>query len=256
METAVKDAKLIGSLVKAVDILRCFEGRGEIGVSEIASSLGFHKSTAFSLITTLERLGLLEKSGENHKYRLGMELFRLGSMVSLNVRHLARYDLERLQEEVKETVHLARRNDLYILFLERFESSYAMKIYTVDAKPLQIYATAVGKAMLSTLRDDELEILMRRMQFEKLTENTISSPEEFIEEIRLIRKKGYAVDNEEYEDGLYCIGAPLLDWTGKAEYAISVSGPKVRTAGDKREHIVERVKETAAKISLKLGYKK
>ena len=250
-----KDGKVIGSLVKAVDILKSFENREELGVSELAAGLGLHKSTVFSLIRTLEHLGLLEKSENTHKYRLGVELFRLGSMVSLNIRSLARYELERLQSEVRETVHLAERSDRHVLFIERFESAYAVKLYTVDAKPLPVYATASGKAVLSTMDDALVSKLIDRITFEQFTENTICSGESLMEDIRATRERGFAVDNEEYELGLYCVAAPLYDWRGRADYAVSVSGPKVRTAGENCNFITEQVKKTAAVISEKHGYR-
>ena len=255
MSSTIKEPKLIGSLVKAVDILRCFETREEIGVSELSTLLDMHKSTVFSLISTLEHLKLLEKSEDSKKYRLGIELFRLGSLVNLNVRHVARYELECLQEKVNETVHLARRDDVHMIFMERFESAYTMKIYTVDAKPLPVYAVGVGKAILSTLDDPVLADLMERMRFEPLTQHTIVNPAALEAELKKIRERGYAIDNEELEDGLYCIAAPLYDWRGKADYAISVSGPKIRTAGEKFETIKNLVVETAAAISEKLGYR-
>ena len=255
MDNDRKAPKVIGSIVKAVDILRCFEDREERGVSELAAHLGMSKSTVFSLVKTLVHLNMLEKSAHSPKYRLGLELFRLGSLVSLKVRHIARYDLECLQEEVQETVHLARRSDLSILFIERFESVQALKIYTVDAIALPIYATAVGKAMLATLDDTQLSKVLARITFDRATPNTIAGPDQLREEIMRVRTKGVAVDNEELEEGLYCIAAPLYNLKGAAEYAISVSGPKVRIAGKKYTHIVNSVRQTAAQISAKLGHR-
>jgi DNA-binding IclR family transcriptional regulator len=256
MSETDKDPRLIGSVVRAVNILKCFEEKQELGVSEISAILGLNKSTVFSLISTLEHMELLEKSDTTRKYKPGIELFRLGSMVSLDIRHQARYELECLQENIRETVHLGRRSDLSIIFLERFESPHSMKTYTVDAKPLPIYATASGKAILSAMDDAFLSELMDRITFQPFTAYTITSKERLIEEIRQSRLDGFATDNEEFEEGLFCIGAPLYDWRGKAEYAISVSGPKVRTKGAKYEDIKRLVIETAGTISKKLGFQK
>jgi DNA-binding IclR family transcriptional regulator len=247
------DPRLIGSVVKAVNILKCFEDKSELGVSEITAMLGLHKSTVFSLISTLEHVNLLEKSNDTRKYRPGIELFRLGSMVSLDVRHLARFELESLQETLRETVHLARRSDLSVIFLERFESIQTIKIYTVDAKPLPIYATASGKAILSTLDETTLSMVIDRIEFKPYTDHTIRSADGLRTELARIRADGYAIDDEEYEDGLFCVGAPLYDWQGRSDYAISVSGPKVRTNGAKFNDIRRLVMETAALVSKKLG---
>ncbi|MCD6435112.1 MAG: IclR family transcriptional regulator [Clostridiales bacterium] len=247
-----KEIKLIQSVQRAFDILYCFDSKKELGVTEISILTNLHKSTTYNLVVTLEHLGLLQKN--NGKYRLGIELFRLGTMVNSNIRHICIPYLEKLIELFSETVNLVARRDSFVIYLEKIESPHSMRIGTNEGKLLPLHCTATGKAILSTLTSVELEDFLADVTFENFTEHTILTAKDLKSQINEIVLNGYAEDIEEYELGLICVSAPIRDHTGKSNFAISVSGPSSRMTEEIREKIGQTLVDFTSEISKKLGY--
>lgn len=246
---------VIQSVLRAVDILKCFENAEELGVTEISNEIGLHKATAFNIISTLERCRYLEKSETSGKYRLGIELFRIGTKVNSNLRKLALPYLEMLVSQFKETVNLVIRDKDCVIYLEKVESPHSMRISTMVGGRLPVNATAVGKAILSGYPDDELLEIISGLSFAKFTENTIADKEKLLEYIKEVRLRGYSEDFEELETGLTCVAAPIFNHGGKAFAAISVSGPTSRMNEELRNKIGEVLVALTKEISEKLGYK-
>jgi len=249
-----KNIKTIQSLERAYNILKCFEKKEELGVTEISNIVGLHKSTTYNLISTLEHLDLLEKTKEDSKYKLGMELFRLGTMVNSNLRSVAIPYLEKLSELFSETVNLVARNGLKVIYLEKMDSTHSMRISTREGQQLPLHCTGVGKAIISTLGEEEINSITKNLQFSKFTQYTVASKEELIEQIDKARKRGYSEDIQELEPGLTCVAAPIRDHTGKSKFAISVSGPNTRMTKEVRRKIGITLVKYTEEISRKLGY--
>ena len=246
---------IIQSLVRAFEILKCFEHTEELGVTEISNRVGLHKSTTFNIISTLERYRYLEKNEISGKYRLGLELFRLGSFVKYDLRKIAMPYFENLVVQFKETVNLVVRDDIHVIYLEKIESPHSIRISTVVGGRLPINATAVGKAILSGLPDSELHEVINRLTYKKFTENTICDKSALMEQINNIRLTGYAEDCEELEIGLVCVASPIFNQDGNAFAAISVSGPTLRMNTQLRKEIGQALVSITKEISQKLGYK-
>ncbi len=251
----VKVAKSIQSIDRAVQILKCFEGTEELGVTEISKMTGLHKSTAFGLIYTLEANGLLEKNEDTGKYRLGIELFRMGSQVNFNLRRMAVPSLERLVKQFQETVNLVVRDGDSIVYLEKVESTHSMRISTTVGGHLPLYCTAAGKAILAHLSRDKQNELIDKMEFVQFTEQTVSNREELLQSLEEISGRGYAEDLEELQTGLTCVSAPIYNYLGTAFAAVSVSGPTSRMNEALRREIASALIEVAKEISHKMGYR-
>ncbi len=245
---------MIQSLERALMILKCFEAKEELGVTEISKEVALHKSTTFNLITSLEKLGLLEKTKDEKKYRLGLELFRLGTLVNASVRTVTRPYLEQLSESYLETVNLVKRNDLDVVYLEKLESPHSMRIGTKEGQQFPLYCTAVGKAIMATLDDDEVMDILDKTLFKQYTKYTLITKEEVMAQIQLVRHQGYAEDIQEFEEGLTCVAVAIRNHYGKAEYAISVSGPSTRMKKDFRSKISNTLVEVSKEISRRIGY--
>lgn len=246
---------VIQSLIRAVDILKCFEDTEELGVTAISNKIGLHKATAFNIISTLERCQYLEKNESSGKYRLGIELFRIGTKVNSNLRKITIPYLEMLVSEFKETVNLVIREKDSVIYLEKIESPHSMRISTMVGSRLPANATAVGKAILFRQPEDELTKIINEISFVKFTVNTIDDKKELLEEIEKVRLLGYSEDIEELEIGLTCVAAPIFNHTGKAFAAISVSGPTSRMNEVFRKKIGEKLVVITQEISRTLGYK-
>ncbi|WP_432406546.1 IclR family transcriptional regulator [Wukongibacter sp. M2B1] len=253
MNENVKTKNTIQSVDRAIQILKLFEDHEELGVTEISKRLSLHKSTTFGLITTLESNNMLEKNELTNKYRLGMELFCLGTKVNSGLRQTAYPYLEKLVALYSETVNLVILEYPYVVYLEKVESSHSMRISTAIGEIRPLYCTAVGKALLANMTDDKIREYIDSIELKKHTPNTIVNSKILQMNLEKIRKLGYSTESEELEVGLCCIAAPIFNHIGKAFAAISVSGPVSRMGEDMLENISKTLTQFTREISSKLG---
>lgn len=242
----------IQSVERAIWILKCFEGHGTLSLSEISRMLTLHKSTAFGLVSTLEAYRLLEQDPESGKYHLGIELFRLGTKVNIDLRSIVSPYMDRLVSICGETVNLVIPDGDCVVYLEKKESPHSMRIATALGQREPMYRTATGKAILSKLPMHTARDILNRTKFERMTSNTMLSVGEVLQELEEVRKNGYAVDREELEYGLICLGVALVDSTGKPVGAISVSGPASRMTLPNQMKFAEYLIDCGNQISSKL----
>lgn len=245
---------VIQSLTRAVEILQCFNEAEELGVTEISKKIGLHKSTTFNIISTLELVKFLEKNEDSNKYRLGIELFRLGTRVNPDLRRVALPYLEDLVSQYKETVNLVIRDTTHVVYMEKIESPHSMRISTRMGSRVPINATAGGKAILSGLPRNELEELVAKLPFKRFTTNTICDKERLLSAVEKIKSLGYAEEVEELEMELTCVAAPIYNHAGHSFAAISVSGPTSRMNHELRQEIGHRLVQATREISSKLGF--
>ena len=218
----------IQSVERAVWILKCFENHGELSLSELSRLLSLHKSTTFGLVSTLEAYRLLEQNQDTGKYRLGIELFRLGSKVNVDLRGIVLPYLDKLVSISGETVNFLIPDGECIIYLEKKESPQSMRIATALGQREPMYRTAAGKAILARMPEEAARSILEKTRYDSLTRNTLLSADEVLRELVSVRKSGYAVDREELEYGLICIGAALVDSRGVPVGGISISGPSSR----------------------------
>ena len=244
---------------RAAQILDCFGfDHQELSVSEIGAKARLHRSTAHRILMALEYNDLIQQNAENGKYRLGIKLFRLGhqAVSHLNLREICRPFLTHIMDETKETVALAVLDEDQVLYLDKVEGPHALRMPSRVGRRIPTYCTSLGKAMLSCLDDQEVKNIFRDQVLRPCTANTIKTLNQLLADLRMIRKRGYSIDNEEIEIGLRCVGAPIRDYTGAMVGAISVAAPSARLSAQKIHNIGKLVVTTAEEISIKLGYEK
>lgn len=224
---------MIQSVNRAVEILRCFENKELLGVTEIAEKTGLNKSTAFGIVSTLAAEGLLEQEPSTGRYRLGLELFRLGNLVNTNIRRVVMPELEKLAQALEETVNYVRPEGGDVVYLIKKESPHSMRICTKIGQRLPMYCTAVGKAILAYLPEDQCRQLLQSYHYTPYTENTVQNEDMLRCQLHNILTSGYAVEREEFESGLICVAVPVLNDSGCPVAAISCSGPKARMTAEK-----------------------
>ena len=225
---------------RAAQILDCFGfDHQELSVSEIGAKARLHRSTAHRILMALEYNDLIQQNAENGKYRLGIKLFRLGhqAVSHLNLREICRPFLTRIMDETKETVHLAVLDEDQVLYLDKVEGPHALRMPSRVGRHIPTYCTSLGKAMLSCLDDQEVKNIFRDQVLRPCTANTIKTLNQLLADLRMIRKRGYSIDNEEIEIGLRCVGAPIRDYTGAMVGAISVAAPSARLSAQKIHNI-------------------
>ena len=247
----------IRSVAKALTILNFVASNGrEMSLAEICRESGLAKGTAHGLLVTLKDFHYVEQESFGGKYRLGIRLFEMGNIVanSWDVRRIAAPHIERLVDELEETVHLAVLNEDRVLYIDKRESRRSIRIVSQVGMRLPAHCSGVGKALLAYLPPAQLQRLVASQGLPSFTSNTITDLRRLEEELELIRERGYAVDNEEIMEGLRCVAAPIRNNSGVVCAAISVSGPVARLAGDRFGQVVEMVTGTALEISASLGF--
>ncbi len=237
--------------------MNCFsEQRTEIGLLELSDMLDINKSTLHGIISTLKEYGFMDQDPDTQKYRLGFKLAVLGSIVmnSIDIVRIAKPIIDKVSEELEETVHLAALEADEVVYIEKKESYQSMRILTTIGARNPAYATGVGKAMLAFLGKRELQDHLPE-QLLSLTPKTIIDRDLLLEELETVRDRGYAKDDEENILGLTCIAAPIFTSDSVAKYAISVSGPTVRMTEDKIRRSIEVIGDAARQITSKLNIK-
>jgi DNA-binding IclR family transcriptional regulator len=230
----------------------------ELSVSEIGAKTGLHRSTAHRILMALEYNDLIKQNPDTGKYHLGIKLFKLGhqAVSQLSLREICRPFLMRIMNETQETVHLAVLDDDQVLYLDKVEGPHALRMPSRVGRHIPTYCTSLGKAMLSCLDDHEVKNIFRSRVLRSYTVNTVKTLDRLLTELRVIRRRGYSVDNEEIEIGLRCVGAPLKDHTGGMVGAISTAAPSARLVAQKIPSVGRLVMAVAAEISEQLGYEK
>ena len=246
----------IGSLEKGLSILEAIIEHGELTVTNAAALLDINRASAHRFITTLRDLGYVRKNQHNN-YEATFKMLEMGMKQAdkFEVRRMAKPFMRELAAMFDETVNLGVLDRDKIVYLDKVESKELLRMDTGVGTSCQAHLSALGKAVLAFLPEAEMASYFERMgETTSYTPNTITSPDGLRKALDKIRKKGYAVDNEELADGLYCVGAPILDFNNYPVYAISLSGPTSRIKPLKQ--LPPKLIECAARLSRQLGYRK
>jgi DNA-binding IclR family transcriptional regulator len=228
----------------------------DCSLAELCPALKLHKSTVHRLMMVLEQHRLVVKNPDTGRYRLGLRLFELGSRAidGLDLRGRARPYLDRLQDEFGETVFFCILDEGQVFYVEKVESQRSVRTACTVGSRAPAYCTAVGKAMLAELPDVEVSKIVRRWGLKAVTPNTITTAGELKAELQAVRARGFAIDDEEKEEGLRCIGAAVRSHSGKLAAAMSISGPAFRMTKERVPEIGRALMEAASKLSAELGY--
>jgi DNA-binding IclR family transcriptional regulator len=238
-------------LEKAFKILELFSERDkELSATEIHNCLSYNKTSTFRIIKNLEDAGYIEKDSRTLKYKLGLRIFYLASLAEPHtaIRKITRPFLEKLNEECHETVHLAVLHQGEALYLDKIEGKKTIRVISRIGMKLPAHCSGVGKTLLASLSEEALEEIIREKGLPRFTDNTITDLNDLKEELAQIRKQGYAIDNEEIEEGLKCSAAPLINSEEKVLAAISISAP-TESFNKECSTYISRVKKTAKEVS-------
>jgi DNA-binding IclR family transcriptional regulator len=242
-------------LDRAFDVLDVLAGNGgELGATEVAIHLGLHKSTVHRLLMMLQTRRFVERNTETGKYRLGWRLFELGSLAAsrVDLYEIARPHIEHLVKITGETAHLGVLRGGEIISLMNVETHRSVRTPASVGRRTPLYCTSLGKAILANLSEAMAADILRPVEFQVFTRHTLTK-ESFKTELTKVREKGYAIDDEEFEDGLRCVGAPVRNHMGEVVAAISIAGPSFRVGGDNLPTLIRSVMTVADQLSSSLG---
>ncbi len=227
----------------------------DLAAAEIARQLRLHKSTVHRLLVVLEHYRLIKKSPEG-TYRLGTRLIEFGesAIARLRLSEHAQPFLRELANQTGEGAHVTILSGAEMLSVAHVEGRWSLQSLTRTGQRTQIHCTAAGKAVLAFLSDEACDEVIARLRFVRNTPRTIVKPSAFRMELMRARQAGYAVDDEEFEEGLRCVGAPVFDHRGHAIASISTAAPVFRLRKDRLPHIARLVMAAAKGLSEDLGY--
>jgi IclR family KDG regulon transcriptional repressor len=234
-----------------------------LDLSEIAAHTGINKSTACRILKRLALHRLIDQDANSGCYRLGLALFELGRRVgdTVNLSEVARPVLESLARESGETAHFALLDvhDGKVVHLARVDSPHPVRaVPSQTGKGYPFHCLSVGKAIAAFLPEAERRLLLSPVKFERFTRRTITRRDDLERELEKIRRRGYAVDNEEYYEGIRCVAVPVLGQADTVLGGLSIAGPANRMTPDRLEQLAallgRAATEIANEVSPPLGY--
>ena len=194
-------------------------------LQQLAAGTGLAKSTAHRLLASLIALGYARQGEDTGRYALTLKMLELssGSLNNMDIMGVARIHLERLAQRTGDAVHLVVRDAQDIVYIYKAESGPLRMSSRVGLRS-PLYCTGVGKAILATLPEEEVRQIWRSVRPQRLTEHTVSTLEGLLDQLKTVRREGYAVDDEENELGIRCVAVAIPGPGRKAESAFSISG--------------------------------
>jgi len=248
-------ASTVQSVDRAITIMEILARTGEAGVTELAEELGVHKSTAFRLVSALERRSLVEQQHGRGKYRLGTGILRLAGATTsrLDLVQESRGVNRLLAQQVGETVNLAVLSDGAALYMDQVAGSSALQPHNWVGQRIPLHATSNGKVLLSGL--ESAEVATQVGELRRFTANTITSMQALGRELDEVRARGYAIAIDELEIGLTAVAAPIRNSHGEVIASVSVSGPTFRIDARRLPQLAHAVMRAAEDVSFRLGWR-
>jgi IclR family transcriptional regulator, KDG regulon repressor len=234
------------------------EKKGSLArVAELSKHLKLDKSTVYRLLKVLERNEYVERDPSDGNFRLGAKILHLAAlaMADVDVTQASQPYLEKLVSLTGETAHLGVLRNSQIISVAVALGSMNLRMGVSVGGNSPIHCTALGKAILAFVPRDECLSIIEGIRFASLTSRTITKKSALVKELQSVRERGYSIDNEEFEPGLKCIGAPVRNNSGKVIGAISVAGPAFRMTEPNMARLSGNLIQTANELSEELGFR-
>ena len=252
-----RKARIVQAVDRSLAILEAMarEG-GPMALGEISAEVELTRSTVHRLLATLISRGFVHQDPISGRYFLGLKALEVGAscLTTMDIRLIARPFLRNLARECGETANLAVLDGLDVVYIDQVEAESIVKMRARLGSRGPAHCTGSGKVLLAALSDEELDRCLAGRILKRYTARTITDPERLREELRRVRKEGYAVDFGEMEPAIRCAAAPVRNYEGQVICAVSISGPNTRIDGDRlRTVLVPAVRRTAQEITRELG---
>ena len=244
------------SLIRALTLLeRLAEAPSGMSLTDLSQQLGIPPATAHRLLSTFEESNFVEQDAGAGLWFVGLKAFTVGQAFLTRRNYVARARpfMKALVEQCGETVNLGVIDDGEVVFISQVESQEMMRMIVNLGSRSPIHASGVGKAILSSMGEQEVAELLQRRGLRRFTDHTIDNPADLRDALEVIRHQGYALDDEEHAIGLRCVAANIYDENGHALAAISLSGPKARITDNRLPELGVAVRQTASNITESLG---
>lgn len=247
----------IQAIINAADTIDYIAKSNQgVGVRELARALRLTRGTASRVLYSLYCCGLLRRDENQSRYVLGPKILELasGHLRSLSIGEVARRHMVELSLDSGETAFLGILDRDHVTIVDRIDSTQPLRMASELGVREPAYCTALGKIMMADLSDEACRELLEAQRFEPYTAKTLISKDDILAQLDEARERGWALDDEEFFEGVRCIAAAIRDHDGRVVAAVSVGGPLFRLHDDKLHAIAQRVRAAAAAISRDLGY--
>jgi IclR family transcriptional regulator, KDG regulon repressor len=256
-----KPANLVQTIERTALILEILgHYPGGLSLGELSEKVELPKGTTHRLLTSMAYFDFIRQDLATKHYQLGFKLVELGNHLlnHIDLRKEARPYLISLSDDVQETVHLVvldHNKALYIDKVDLHSRLGGLQMVSSLGSRIPLHCSAVGKVLLAYMPETDAETIIQDVSSDRRTHNTITDPFELRQHLEMIRAKGYAIDDEENEEGVRCVAAPIRNEIGEVVAAMSVSGPATRVTIEKIEDSLKsQTTESAMRISRKLGF--
>jgi IclR family KDG regulon transcriptional repressor len=247
----------VQSVLRAIEILEALKDDDSLRLTDLQQQLSLSKGTIHRLLSTLAARGYVTQNSKERTYRLGLGIFQLASAALDGhlLREAVRDYMERLRDLSGETVHLGVMDRGEVVYIDRAESSAPVRVIYAIGQREPLHSTAIGKALLAFRPEEEIRSILATRGLPGFTRNTITDIDVMTQHLELVRRRGYAIDNEEHSVGIRCIAFPVRDWIGDVVAAVSISGPAFRLTLERIETLTGDLLIVAGEMSAHLGYR-
>jgi IclR family acetate operon transcriptional repressor len=241
-------------LFQIIEFLAC--SRDWVSLRTMARELHISAASAYRSLNSLKELGYVRQQSEDARYQLTLKIAWVSAQVLENVqlRQIAHPFLQNLTSITNETTHLAVLEGREFVYIDKVDNTQAMRMRSRVGQRGQLHCTAAGKSLLAFMPESELLPVLNALKFQPVTENTITDPKRFQLHLSQVRRLGYAVDDEENEVGIRCIGSPIYDHAGRLAGALSISGWTITMTRERVPQLAPELIQTCQRISNELGF--
>jgi DNA-binding IclR family transcriptional regulator len=227
-----------------------------VSLRTMARELHITPTAAFRILNSLKELGYVRQHSQDSKYQLTLKIAGVSAQVleKVQLRQIAHPFLQQLTSVTNETTHLAVLDGREFIYIDKVDNFQAVRMRSRVGQRGLLHCTAVGKAMLAQVSPPELSQILGSIVFHPRTNHTITDPIQFQEQLAQIRRQGYAVDDEENEIGIRCIGSPIFDHAGRLAGALSISGWTITMTHERLPQLAQELIQNCQGISQALGF--
>jgi IclR family transcriptional regulator, pca regulon regulatory protein len=259
VSVAGDDRYLVGGLMRGLDVLRCFDrDHPTLSLGEIARRLGWRRTEPFRFLHTLESLGYLRRDPVTKRYELTPKVLEIGfsALANLQLPELAQPYLERLRDQTSGSAHVGILDGKDVVYVGRAPARSILSSTIHIGSRLPAHATAIGKTLLAAKSDRWIRAWLAANDLTRYTVHTLAETRAFLDEIGQIRRRGFAVSNQEFEFGIRSVAAPIRNGNSETIAAINVSASAdTLTAARVTDVVVPAVRATAVELSQAYGWR-
>ena len=245
----------LGAVGRALCLLETLSRVKSSNLESLSRETDLPKATALRILTTLVEHGYVSRDSSD-QYSLTLKMFTIGSraLSSVELLDVANPVAGRLRDKTGETVHIGILEENRAVYILKRESLYTIRMNSRVGRSIPLHCSAIGKCLLASMTDNQVKAIAEEEGLKRYTAITICTMDKLLSEVAKVRRQGYAFDDEEHEEGVFCIAAPIRDTYGDTVAAMSLSTPTFRLDKEKIDSLVSLVCSSCFEISEVLGY--